>query len=179
MTGWPNIGINYRRWALGDAIEFELGNGVYAFLRPYADHVMSCAAAERPSVRYLADALRLFTGPCDAERYAQLTFVTSSAEGDPTFVNFGVDRQGELLNEGGGLPLEPAIQAIADRDFAVRALTISATSEELPSGMIKRFPWILDLPRIDACPGEPPTEGNYCWSRGKTYAQYFTTALPK
>jgi hypothetical protein len=178
QNGWPDSGINYRRWVLGDAIEFEIGNGEYAFLRPQTDSAMTCARREHRDVRYLAEALPLFTGPCAAEPQGSLTFVAFNPDGTPNFTNLAVDLDGELHSEGGG-ETSPEIQAIADRGFALLSLTLTATSKPLPDDMVERFPWILDLPRTDVdLRGKRVREGYGRWQRGETYMQYFTTDLP-
>jgi hypothetical protein len=178
QNGWPDSGINYRRWVLGDAIEFEIGNGAYAFLRPQTNSVMTCARQEHREVEYLAEALPLFTGPCAAEPQGLMTFVTFNSDGTPNFANMAVDRDGELHAEGGG-ETSREIQAIADRGLALLSLTLTSTSKPLPDGMIERFPWILDLSRTDVdLQGKRVGEGYGLWQRGKTYMQYFTTDLP-
>ncbi len=179
QNGWPDSGINYSSWVLGDAVEFEIGDGTYVFLRPQSSNVMQCALQEHGDVEYFAEALPLFEGPCNADLYGGFTVVTAGVEGVPTFTNFAVNREGELLNDGGGKDTSPEIQAIADRNFALRSLTLTATSEPLPDGMVERFPWILDLPRTDVCLGRRGGEDSYCWSLGETYMQYFTTDLPE
>jgi hypothetical protein len=179
QNGWPDSGINYHQWVLGDAIEFEIGNGTYAFLRPQTSNVMRCARGERPEVEYLAEALPLFKGPCTAEPQGALTFVTFGPNGVPNFTNFLVNREGELRTDGGGTDLPPDIQAIARRNFALLSLTLTATPEPLPDGMVQRFPWILDLPRADVWQGRRLEEGGSVWQLGKTYMQYFTTDIPE
>lgn len=178
QSGWPDTGINYRQWVLGDAIEFEIGNGTYAFLRPQTSNVMRCAGRENRHVEYLAEALPLFEGPCAAEPLGALTFVTFSSDGAPNFTNFGVNRDGDLLTDGGGKDLPPDIQMIADRNFSLLSLALTATSEPLPDGMVERFPWILDLPRTDVWKGRRLEEGGSHWQFGETYMQYFTTDIP-
>lgn len=177
QNGWPFGGINYNSSVLGDAIEFRLADGVYAFLRPHASYVLSCARSEHPEVQYRAQALPKFIGPCNSEPAGRFTVVTLGAGGEPTFVNFSAGPRG-FLNDGGASDLPPEVQALADRGFGVVSLAFSVTTEPLPTNMTERFPWILKLPRWDVCYSGPPVEGNYCTSRGTTYAQFFTTALP-
>ena len=177
QNGWPDSGINYRQMALGDAIEFEIASDLHAFLRPGTYSVSQCARQEHREAKYLAEALPLFQGPCSGVTFAGFTFVTFSDEGTPTFTNFVVDGD-ELMNDGQGRELSPDIQAIADKRFALLSFTVAATSAPLPNGMVERHPWILDLPRTDACGGKPPREDVRCWSFGETYQQYFTTDLP-
>lgn len=179
QNGWPDSGINYRESVLGDAVEFDIGNGTLAFLRPYSGDVMVCAAKEHRDVEYIAAALPLFKGPCNAETHGSFTFVTVSSDPMPAFTTFGINRKGELMTDGGGKDLPSDILTIARRKFAMISLAFTATSEPLPDGMVERFPWILNLPRTDACWGKPPTAGNHCWTFSKTYMQYFTTDLPR
>lgn len=179
QNGWPDTGINYRQWVLGDAIVFEIGDGTYAFLRPQTSNVMRCAGREHGDVEYLAEALPLFEGPCAAEPHGALTIVTFGPDGVPNFTNFGVNRDGELRTDGGGTDLPPEIQTIANRDFALLSLTLTATPEPLPDGMVERFPWILNLPRTDTWQGRRLEEGDSHWQLGKTYMQYFTTDIPE
>jgi hypothetical protein len=169
QNGWPDSGINYRQAVFGDAIEFDLGNDTYAFLRPDSGGVM-CAGQEHPDVTYRATALSRFRGPCNAQTLGALTFVDVSSDGPPSFVNFRVSFDGQLLNDGRGSELSPEIEAIEERNFALLSVQFAATAEGLPRGMIERFPWILELPRTDI---------DDRWRFGNTYMQYFTTDLPE
>lgn len=176
QNGFPDSGTNYRTSVLGDAIVFEIGPDEHLFMRPDTQ-VLDCARKESPEAEYLAQAVQQFRGPCTAAPRGAFTLVKNTGSDAPTFVTFLFGRDGKFFADMGN-PATPEIEELISRDFQLLSLKMTKTAAPLGSGMAARFPWILELPRTDICHGRNAGEDSYCWSHGKTYAQYFTTDLP-
>jgi hypothetical protein len=179
QNGWHR-GINYWVKALGDAVVFDLGGNSYLFMHPNHHPVMDCADLESPEIQDRSIALSSFRGECDARRSGWFTYLPDASVPveEMEFVDFGYRSSGELIGMKGN-PANDSIIRLQERGFEVSSLLVKHTRERLGIGMTERFPWILELDRTDVCGGRYRGEDASCWTAGVTYAQYFTTDLPR